>query len=118
MAYRYNSEKGKPYRNDTYTSKIPLEIKESAEQTKQKLETKFRLMITMEIAKSISKDESNLDEIIEKILEKPVIMEHYKGWQEKGLDLKELFKIWYRNYLPEIEKYNKKNGKCDKGIER
>lgn len=110
MAYRYNPDKGKPYRKDTYTN-IPLEIKESEAQKKQKLETKFRLMIATEIAKKISKDESNLDEIIEEIIEKPVIMEHYKGWQEKGLDLKELFKIWYRHYLPKIEKH-------DKGIER
>ena len=55
MAYRYNSNRGKPYNKNTYTNFTAEKKEETEAQKKQKLETKFRLMIATEIAKKFPK---------------------------------------------------------------
>lgn len=106
-----NYNKGKRYDPTTYTNFTP-QTNEKPEALKQQiLETKYRLIIVNTIAKRISEDESNLDELVKEVLENPRIKKHYKGWVEKGLDLEDLCKKWYRAYKPELEKRKK-------GIER
>ena len=102
-----NYNKGKKYNPTTYTRFNP-KIDEKPEELRQQiLETKYRLIIVNSIAKRISEDESNLDELVKEILKHPRIKKHYKDLIDKGIDLEDWAKKWYRAYKPEIEKRKK-----------